>query len=129
MVAWAWAGLFATVGVLMAALASGVGMRARVEVPLWLVLYGAWVFAVLWWDVPSPFWTVLVGGALAGLVAGVLQVAWMRSYLRNNPWYAAKLDAPPGELALGFVGFGLAAGTAVGLLFGALAWYLSDALP
>lgn len=80
-----------TTGVFMALLSSLIGMRPKVENPLWWAVYAVWIAIVVTADRGAPFLTILVASPLAGLWHGTTQAILLTQYKRNNPWHAEKM--------------------------------------
>ncbi len=77
-----------TTGVFMALLSSLIGMRPKVENPLWWAVYAVWIAIVVSADRGAPFLTILVASPLSGLWHGATQAILLNQYKRNNPWHA-----------------------------------------
>ena len=114
-----------TTGVLMALLSALIGMRPKVENPLWWAVYAVWIAVVVTADRGAPFLTILVASPLAGLWHGTTQAILLNQYKRNNPWHAEKMRGSRRKSLAQFVLMGVAVGTVFGAVVGAIAWGLS----
>ena len=117
-------GLAAT-GIPMALLSSLVGLRQKVEIPLWWALYAGWVVVVLSTGVEAVFTTITVASLLAGIAHSATQALLVRHYRRNNPWYAEQMQGSDGKLAAGFLVMGVVIGLGFGAVVGLVAWALA----
>jgi len=116
---------FAATGIIMALLSCLVGLRQKVEIPLWWGLYAVWVAITLLTNTSAPFLTILIASSLAGILHGTTQALLIDHYKANNPWYADKMQGSKGKLATQFVIMGIVIGIAFGAIVGAIAWGLS----
>lgn len=116
---------FALTGVFMSLLSCLRGLRQKAEIPLWWALYAIWVVIVVWRDVPNPFLVILVASILAGVLNGALTSILIEHYIRNNPWYADKMQGSKLVLSARFLMMGVVIGVVFGALVGAIAWALS----
>lgn len=114
-------GLAAT-GIFMALLSSLVGIRQKLEVPLWWGLYALWIAFVLIVEPTAPFRTILVASFLAGIVHAATQSLLLDAYIANNPWYADQMQKPKTKLAVSFLTQGVLVGIVFGALVGGIAW-------
>jgi len=121
-IAWTWVAVFGVTGVGMALLSCFVGLRPKVENPLWWLLYAMWVAVAFAVGIEATFRTILAASMLAGLLHGVTTALFLDSYLANNPWHAEKMQGPRGKTALMFVVMGLVIGTAFGAVVAGIAW-------
>lgn len=113
-----------TTAVFMALLSFLIGMRPKVENPLWWAVYAVWIAIVVTADRGAPFLTILVASPLAGLWHGTTQAILLTQYKRNNPWHAEKLRGSRRKCLARFVLMGVAVGTVSGGVVGAIAWGL-----
>ena len=114
-----------TTGVFMALLSSLIGMRTKVENPLWWAVYAVWIAIVVTADRGAPFLTILVASPLAGLWHGATQAILVNQYKRNNPWHAEKMRGSRRKYLAQLLLMGVAVGTVFGAVVGAIAWGLS----
>lgn len=121
-ISWWLVAILAPTGILMALLSCLVGMRPEIENPAWWMLYVIWVGVALAARVPTPFWTLWISSALAGLLHGITSALLLDRYVANNPWHAERMQAPRAKLAAQFVGGGVVVGTVFGALVGAIGW-------
>jgi len=124
-VSWGLVAAFAATGVLMALLSCLVGMRPRLENPLWWALYAVWVAIVLSAGIEAPFLTLWLSSILAGLLHGGVTALLLDRYIANNPWHADRTKGPRGKLAAQFVAMGVVIGTVFGLVVAGIAWGLA----
>lgn len=117
-------GLAAT-GVLMALLSCLHGLRQKVENPIWWGLYAVWVVIVVASDVTNPFLVILVASVLAGVFHGAVSSLLIDQYIRNNPWYADKMQGSKRVISARFFGMGIVVGAVFGALVGGIAWGVS----
>ena len=122
---WGLIAALGSTGIAMALLSSLVGMRQKVEVPLWWALYAVWVAVVLLTGVQAPFRTILLASIFAGIVHGITQGLLIERYKRSNPWYADKMKGPNAKLAMMFVVMGVVIGVVFGAVVGGIAWGLA----
>ena len=123
-VSWSLVAVFGSTGLVMAMLSCLVGMRQKVEIPLWWVNYAIWIVVVLVRDVPAPFLTIVIASVVAGIVHGVMQAILLSSYKVNNPWYADQMKGRESVLRGQFIVMGIVIGTVFGALVGGIAWGL-----
>lgn len=124
-VSWGLVAAFAATGVLMALLSCLVGMRPRLENPLWWALYAVWVAIVLSAGIEAPFLTLWLSSILAGLLHGGVTALLLDRYIANNPWHADRTKGPRGKLAAQFVAMGVVIGAVFGLVVAGIAWGLA----
>ncbi len=117
-------GLGAT-GVLMALVSCLVGMKARVEMPAWWVLYAVWVVVVLKVGNATPFRTILFASIVAGVLHASVQCLLLPQYIRSNPWYAEQMKKPTGTLRRQFLISGVLIGAVFGALVAGIAWWIA----
>ncbi len=117
--------IFALGGLAIGLVTSLVGLKKGHEVWGWILLYAFMVAAVFILDIEHPFWTILAGSIAAGVFASATQIALMRAYQRNNPWYDPGEDRSPAAFAAGFFFFAFFSAVIFGFLFGGVAWVLS----
>ena len=115
----------ASTGIIMALLSSLVGMKQKVESPLWWGLYVIWIIVVLLLKANNPFLTILVSSILAGLLHGITQGILIEHYKKNNPWYVERMQGSNVKMAIQFVVMGIAIGAGFGAIVGGIAWGLS----
>jgi hypothetical protein len=113
-----------TTGILMALLSSLVGLRQKVEIPMWWGLYVIWIVIVLASGVREVFRTILFASVLAGLLHGLTQAILLEQYRKNNPWYADEMQSSTARLRARFVLAAVAVGAAFGAIVGGVAWVL-----
>jgi len=118
---WIFIGALSTTGIIMALISCLIGMRQKVEIPLWWSLYAIWIVITLSTDTPAPFLTILTASSLAGTFHGVIQAFLIDQYIRNNPWYAEKMQGPRKKLAAQFVIMGVVIGIVFGAIVGGIA--------
>ncbi len=111
-------------GIGMVLLSSLVGMRQKVEIPLWWGLYAVWVAIVVVRGIDMPFLTILLSSILAGILHGTTQGLLLERYRKNNPWYEGQMEATRRQMAVKFVVMGVVVGTAFGAIVGGIAWGL-----
>lgn len=121
-ISWWLVAILACSGIAMALLSCLVGMRPRLENPLWWALYAVWIAVALSVGVPALFWTLWVSSALAGLLHGVTTALLLDRYVASNPWHAEKMQAPRSKLAAQFVLVGVVVGTVFGLVVAGIGW-------
>ena len=109
-------------GIPMALASSLIGMRQRVEIPSWWVLYAGWITIVLLSGNDAPFRTILVSSAIAGVLHATTQSVLLDHYIKNNPWYSEQMNKPRTSLRLRFILSGLLIGAGFGALVAAIAW-------
>ena len=109
-------------GIFMALISSLVGMRQKVEVPSWWILYAIWVAIVLGSGNEAPFRTILIASLVAGVLHAITQSLLLDAYIRNNPWYAEQMQKPRTILRLQFLRSGVMIGAGFGALIGGIAW-------
>jgi len=112
----------ASTGIIMALASSLIGMRQRVEMPSWWVLYAGWVAIVLLSGNDAPFRTILIASAIAGVLHATTQSVLLDQYIKNNPWYAKQMSKPRASLRLQFIISGLLIGTVFGAIVAGIAW-------
>ena len=123
-VSWVLISGLASTGIVIAVLSCLVGMRQKIEIPLWWMNYAAWVMIVLLTDSPSPFLTIVISSLLAGVLHGTTQAVLLRQYRRNNPWYEDRMRVPDRRLRVQFILMGVAIGGLFGAVVGGIAWGL-----
>ncbi len=119
---------FAATGIGMGVLSCRVGMRPKVENPLWWLLYLIWIAIALILDSKSPFWTLLIASVLAGLFHGGISAFLIDQYKQNNPWHAKKMKGSKSKQQRSFIKIGLTVGFAFGLMVAGIGWGLSKLL-
>jgi hypothetical protein len=124
-IAWGLTLCYAASGVVMALVSALVGMKPRLENPLWWLLYALWIAAALLLGVEAVFRTVLAGSILAGFLHGATLALLLDRYRENNPWHAEKMQGSRGKLAAQLVAIGLVVGTLFGAVVAALAYGLA----
>jgi hypothetical protein len=124
-ISWIHVCAFGATGMGMALLSCLVGMRQKLEIPAWWLLYVLWIVVVLVLDVRAPFRTILYASTLAGLLHGATTSMLMDQYILNNPWYAEQMQGPKPALARQFILTGVGIGVAFGALVGGIAWGLA----
>lgn len=112
-------------GIIMGLISCLVGMRQKVEIPLWWGLYAIWIAIMLFTNASAPFLTILIASGLAGILHGMTQAFLVDHYKENNPWYAEKMQGPKGKMATQFVVMGIVIGIVFGAIVGGIAWGLS----
>ncbi len=122
---WGLIAALSATGILMALFSSLVGMRQKLEIPLWWGLYALWIAIVLFTGREAPFRTLLLASVFAGLLHGSTQALLIDRYTENNPWYAEKMQGPKAKLARQFVVMGVVIGSVFGVIVGGIAWGLS----
>lgn len=117
--------VFASSGIGMALLSCLIGMRPKIENPLWWGLYVVWVGIALAAGIKAPFSTLLVSSILAGLLHGTTSALLLDQYITNNPWHANRMQGPRGKLASQFMVMGIVFGIAFGAVVAGIAWGIS----
>ncbi|MCH9779867.1 MAG: hypothetical protein K0U36_01110 [Alphaproteobacteria bacterium] len=104
-------------GVLMGLMTSLVGFVPQAEFIIWLAYFLLWVVLAVRAPKGKPLLSVLGCSVLAGISVGIVQVVLFSHYLANNPAYSGEIASQDLLTRIAsFVGFGLGAGTAGGLL-------------
>ncbi len=119
---------FAATGIGMGLLSCLVGMKPKLENPLWWGLYLIWITVVLGLGSNAPFLTLLLASTLAGVLHGCTSALLMDKYIQNNPWHSKKLKGPKSKLAQKFVKIGMGVGFGFGLIVAGIGWGLSRLL-
>jgi len=127
-VSWGLVAVFGATGLIMAMLSSLVGMRQKIEIPLWWMNYAIWIVIVLLKNAPAPFLTILIASIIAGIVHGFMQSILLSAYKANNPWYADRMKGRESRLRLQFMTMGVVIGCAFGAIVGGIAWGLERIL-
>ncbi|MCP3981784.1 MAG: hypothetical protein GY716_20980 [bacterium] len=121
---WAWISILAATCIPMALLSSLVGLRQKLEMPLWWGLYAIWIAVVLMLDIGAPFRTILIASTVGGVLHGITQGVLIDRYIENNPWYADQMQGPKPRMRMMFVVMGLGIGLVFGAIMGGIAWGL-----
>ena len=112
-------------GIIMALLSSLVGMRQKVEIPLWWLLYAVWIVVVILMQLESVFWTILMASLAAGILHAITQSILLDRYIKNNPWYADKMTGPKSKMRMMFLIMGIIIGAGFGAIVGGIALIFS----
>ncbi|TDI86511.1 MAG: hypothetical protein E2O78_02765 [Caldithrix sp.] len=118
----------ASTGIGMGLVSCFVGMRPKLENPLWWLLYFIWITVVLSLGSNAPFLTLLLASVLAGLLHGCTSALLIDKYIQNNPWHSKQMQGPKSKLARRFVAIGLSVGVVFGVVVGGIGWSLSRLL-
>ena len=121
-ISWAFVAVFALSGVGMSLLSCLVGMRPKIENPLWWTLYAIWVATSIFAGVEALFSTLLVSSILAGFLNGTTSAILLDKYKENNPWHAKKMRGPKRKQRRQLVILGIGAGTVFGAIIAGIAW-------
>lgn len=116
---WGWVLAFGSVGIVMGALTTFIGLGDAAVFGLWMTWYALWLVAVYLLRPPLPFAAVFLGSCLSGLFTGLIQSSFRGVFAANNPAVAELVPEFP------FLPFALAAGAGFGVVVGGLAWLVS----
>jgi len=113
---------FIASGIVMALLSCLIGIRPKIENPIWWVLYAVWVGVALLLEIPAPFYTLFISSILAGLFHGATSAILLERYIVNNPWHAERMQGPRAKLSAQFVIMGVVVGAMFGAVVAGIAW-------
>ena len=125
-ISWGLVAAFAACGLPMALLSCLVGMRPKVETPLWWGVYLVWAAIAFFGEIEAVFSTLFVGSILAGFVHATTTALLLDRYVANNPWHAEKMQGPKWKLRAQFMIMGVVIGSVFGAAVAGLAWWVAS---